>query len=170
MWVSWTLLRILMVDSVNHQLNRTRRWSQVLQMTDDWLLIDYWAALFPVSLLDLTFLHESCKTFHGELVNFEKMVSGFTPSTPQHVSCQMNAASCGSSSSSVSTEAKYFNWNISLPDLNHESECFHSSASTCLLASNMDVLFFFFLRINSSVWTVWINALFVGEATFYMFI
>lgn len=24
---------------------------------------------------DLTFLHESCKTFHGDLVNFEKMVS-----------------------------------------------------------------------------------------------
>lgn len=30
------------------------------------------------SLSDLTFLHESCKTFHGELVNFEKMVSSVT--------------------------------------------------------------------------------------------
>uniref|UniRef100_H2RNY6 Rap guanine nucleotide exchange factor like 1 n=1 Tax=Takifugu rubripes TaxID=31033 RepID=H2RNY6_TAKRU len=29
----------------------------------------------PLLLKDLTFLHESCKTFHGELVNFEKMVS-----------------------------------------------------------------------------------------------
>lgn len=153
MWVSWTFLRILMVDSDNHQLNRTRRWSQVLQMTDDWLLIDYWAALFPVSLSDLTFLHESCKTFHGELVNFEKMVSGFTPSTPRHVSCQMNAASCRCSS-------KYWT-------KYSESECFHSSASTCLLASNMDVLFFFFLRINSSLNKC---SLFVGEATFYMFI
>ncbi|XP_067332199.1 rap guanine nucleotide exchange factor-like 1 isoform X1 [Channa argus] len=27
----------------------------------------------PLLLKDLTFLHESCKTFHGELVNFEKM-------------------------------------------------------------------------------------------------
>nr|XP_020480224.1 rap guanine nucleotide exchange factor-like 1 [Monopterus albus] len=26
-----------------------------------------------LSLSDLTFLHESCKTFHGDLVNFEKM-------------------------------------------------------------------------------------------------
>lgn len=152
MWVSWTLLRIFMVDSVNHQLNRKRRWSQVLQMTDDWLLIDYWAAV-SVSLSDLTLLHESCKTFHGELVNFEKMVSVF---------CQMNVTSCCCSSSSVSAETKYFNWNV----LNHESECFHSSASTCLLASNMDVLFFF-LRINSSLNKC---TLFVGEATFYMFI
>uniref|UniRef100_A0A3Q1BI30 Ras-GEF domain-containing protein n=1 Tax=Amphiprion ocellaris TaxID=80972 RepID=A0A3Q1BI30_AMPOC len=28
----------------------------------------------PLLLKDLTFLHESCKTFHGELVNFEKML------------------------------------------------------------------------------------------------
>lgn len=28
-----------------------------------------------IFFVDLTFLHESCKTFHGELVNFEKMVS-----------------------------------------------------------------------------------------------
>ncbi|KAG5833065.1 hypothetical protein ANANG_G00297920 [Anguilla anguilla] len=27
----------------------------------------------PLLLKDLTFLHESCKTFHGEMVNFEKM-------------------------------------------------------------------------------------------------
>ncbi|XP_055079393.1 rap guanine nucleotide exchange factor-like 1 [Periophthalmus magnuspinnatus] len=27
----------------------------------------------PLLLKDLTFLHESCKTFHGDLVNFEKM-------------------------------------------------------------------------------------------------
>ncbi|XP_057673769.1 rap guanine nucleotide exchange factor-like 1 isoform X2 [Corythoichthys intestinalis] len=27
----------------------------------------------PLLLKDLTFLHESCKTFHGQLVNFEKM-------------------------------------------------------------------------------------------------
>lgn len=32
-------------------------------------------SLFSRSLSDLTFLHESCKSFHGELVNFEKMVS-----------------------------------------------------------------------------------------------
>uniref|UniRef100_A0A3Q4I679 Rap guanine nucleotide exchange factor (GEF)-like 1 n=1 Tax=Neolamprologus brichardi TaxID=32507 RepID=A0A3Q4I679_NEOBR len=32
----------------------------------------------PLLLKDLTFLHESCKTFHGDLVNFEKMVSGVT--------------------------------------------------------------------------------------------
>uniref|UniRef100_A0A3Q1K2V3 Ras-GEF domain-containing protein n=1 Tax=Anabas testudineus TaxID=64144 RepID=A0A3Q1K2V3_ANATE len=31
----------------------------------------------PLLLKDLTFLHESCKTFHGELVNFEKMVTDF---------------------------------------------------------------------------------------------
>uniref|UniRef100_A0A3P8VT81 Rap guanine nucleotide exchange factor like 1 n=1 Tax=Cynoglossus semilaevis TaxID=244447 RepID=A0A3P8VT81_CYNSE len=29
----------------------------------------------PLLLKDLTFLHESCKTFYGEMVNFEKMVS-----------------------------------------------------------------------------------------------
>uniref|UniRef100_A0A8C5G7S9 Ras-GEF domain-containing protein n=1 Tax=Gouania willdenowi TaxID=441366 RepID=A0A8C5G7S9_GOUWI len=28
----------------------------------------------PLLLKDLTFLHESCKTFHGDVVNFEKMV------------------------------------------------------------------------------------------------
>lgn len=159
MWVSWTFLRILTVDSDNHQLNRTRRWSQVLQMTDDWLLIDYWAALFPVSLSDLTFLHESCKTFHGELVNFEKMVSGFTPSTPQHVSCQMNGASCCCCSSSVSTETKY-----------SESECFHSSASTSLSFKYGRVVLLLPQNKQQCLNSLNKCTLFVGEASFYMFI
>uniref|UniRef100_A0A673K327 Rap guanine nucleotide exchange factor (GEF)-like 1 n=1 Tax=Sinocyclocheilus rhinocerous TaxID=307959 RepID=A0A673K327_9TELE len=33
----------------------------------------------------LTFLHESCKTFHGELVNFEKMVTIEAEPSPSHL-------------------------------------------------------------------------------------
>uniref|UniRef100_A0A4W4E6V2 Ras-GEF domain-containing protein n=1 Tax=Electrophorus electricus TaxID=8005 RepID=A0A4W4E6V2_ELEEL len=42
----------------------------------------------PLLLKDLTFLHESCKTFHGELVNFEKMVSvkgNLSEPSPSHL-------------------------------------------------------------------------------------
>uniref|UniRef100_A0A3B4AT00 Ras-GEF domain-containing protein n=1 Tax=Periophthalmus magnuspinnatus TaxID=409849 RepID=A0A3B4AT00_9GOBI len=41
----------------------------------------------PLLLKDLTFLHESCKTFHGDLVNFEKMVRPAvdTETSPSHL-------------------------------------------------------------------------------------
>uniref|UniRef100_A0A671T0U3 Rap guanine nucleotide exchange factor-like 1 n=1 Tax=Sinocyclocheilus anshuiensis TaxID=1608454 RepID=A0A671T0U3_9TELE len=39
----------------------------------------------PLLLKDLTFLHESCKTFHGELVNFEKMVTMEAEPSPSHL-------------------------------------------------------------------------------------
>ena len=59
---------------------------------------------------DLTFLHESCKTFHGELVNFEKMVSDVTSCQIFHCEIKEFESRVSSSEDLTSRLSVNLNW------------------------------------------------------------
>lgn len=101
-WCARTMLRLCRGAGAS----LSTRWSVVAWSCFNRVALPFVLFFFVVffPLVDLTFLHESCKTFHGELVNFEKMVSDDACAHPVvlaadlfHDYCQKNSVRTESS-------------------------------------------------------------------------